>query len=101
MINTMQLKGTFNEGKGICKQKIASLLDNQILFEEGKKDILLGKLQVKFAKAKNDPKNYHSLTVLERLKSSIDKLPSLESIVSNEHLLLRERFTSTSSTEKA
>ena len=46
-MNTTQVKGSWNEKKGKLKQKFAILTDNDLLFEEGKKDEMWGKLQIK------------------------------------------------------
>lgn len=43
----LQLKGSWNEVKGKLKQKYADLTDDDLLFEEGKEDELLGRLQKK------------------------------------------------------
>jgi len=54
MINTTEVKGSWNEQKGKLKQKFAMLTDNDLLFAEGKKDEMLGKLQVKLGKTKEE-----------------------------------------------
>lgn len=43
----LQIKGSWNEVKGKLKQKYADLTDDDLLFEEGKEDELLGRLQRK------------------------------------------------------
>jgi uncharacterized protein YjbJ (UPF0337 family) len=53
-MNITQLKGNWNEQKGKLKQKFASLTDNDLLFEEGKKEEMLGKLQIKLGKTKKE-----------------------------------------------
>jgi len=53
-MNITQLKGNWNEQKGKLKQKFASLTDNDLLFEEGKKEEMLGKLQIKLGKTKEE-----------------------------------------------
>ena len=53
-MNTTELKGNWNEQKGKLKQKFALLTDNDLMFEEGKKDEMLGRLQVKLGKTKED-----------------------------------------------
>ena len=53
MINT-ELKGNWSEHKGILKQKFAILMDNDLIYEEGKKDELIGKLEIKFGKKKKN-----------------------------------------------
>jgi uncharacterized protein YjbJ (UPF0337 family) len=51
---TLKVKGTWNEQKGKLKQKFATLTDNDLMFVEGKKDEMLGKLQVKLGKSKEE-----------------------------------------------
>lgn len=51
MTNT-ELKGNWNEQKGKLKQKFAVLTDNDFLFVEGKKDEMIGRLQIKLGKSK-------------------------------------------------
>lgn len=53
-MNTTELKGNWNEQKGKLKQKFAVLTDNDLLFEEGKKEEMLGKLQIKLGKTKEE-----------------------------------------------
>ncbi len=53
-MNTTEVKGNWNQQKGKLKQKFASLTDNDLMFEEGKKDEMLGKLQVKLSKTKEE-----------------------------------------------
>jgi uncharacterized protein YjbJ (UPF0337 family) len=52
MKNTTELKGNWNEQKGKLKQKYAILTDNDLMFDEGKKDEMLGRLQIKLGKTK-------------------------------------------------
>jgi uncharacterized protein YjbJ (UPF0337 family) len=52
MKNKTELKGNWNEQKGKLKQKFAMLTDNELMFEEGKKDEMLGRLQIKLGKTK-------------------------------------------------
>jgi len=54
MTNIIELKGNWNEQKGRLKQKFAILTDNDLLFADGKKDEMLGKLQVKLGKTKEE-----------------------------------------------
>ncbi len=53
-MNTTGLKGDWNEMKGKLKQKFATLTDNDLMFEEGKKDEMLGKIQTKLGKSKDE-----------------------------------------------
>ena len=54
MKNTTELKGNWNETKGKLKQKFAELTDNDVMLVEGKEDELLGRLQVKLGKTKEE-----------------------------------------------
>ena len=53
-MNTTILKGNWDEQKGKLKQKFAALTDNDLLFAEGKKDEMFGKLQIKLGKTKEE-----------------------------------------------
>ena len=53
-MNTTELKGDWEEQKGKLKQKFAQLTDNDLLFVEGKKDEMLGKLQITLGKSKEE-----------------------------------------------
>ena len=53
-MNTTEVKGNWNEQKGKLKMKFAALLDNDLLFEEGKKDEMFGRLQIKLGKTKEE-----------------------------------------------
>ncbi len=56
-MNTTQLKGNWNETKGKLKQKYAILTDDDLLLDEGKQDELLGRLQIKLGKTKEEIHN--------------------------------------------
>jgi uncharacterized protein YjbJ (UPF0337 family) len=51
-MNTLKLKGNWNETAGKLKQQYANLTDDDLLFEEGKEEELLGRLQAKVGKTK-------------------------------------------------
>ena len=53
-MNTTEIKGTWNEQKGKLKQKFAELTDNDLMFAEGKKEEMLGRLQTKLGKSKEE-----------------------------------------------
>jgi uncharacterized protein YjbJ (UPF0337 family) len=53
-MNKTEVKGNWNEQKGKLKQKFAVLTDNDLMFEEGRKEEMLGKLQVKLGKTKEE-----------------------------------------------
>lgn len=50
----MEFKGSWNEIKGKLKQKFALLTDDDLLLVAGKQDELLGRLQVKLGKTKEE-----------------------------------------------
>ena len=54
MTTTTEIKGNWNEQKGRLKQKFAALTDDDLLFAEGKKDEMLGRLQIKLGKTKEE-----------------------------------------------
>ena len=54
MTNSTELKGNWNEIKGKLKQKFALLTDNDLLLVEGKQDELIGRLQTKLGKTKEE-----------------------------------------------
>jgi uncharacterized protein YjbJ (UPF0337 family) len=53
-MNTTELKGNWNETKGKLKQKFALLTDSDVLLLEGKQDEMLGRLQTKLGKTKEE-----------------------------------------------
>jgi uncharacterized protein YjbJ (UPF0337 family) len=54
MKNISEHNGNWNEIKGQLKQKFSALTDNDLLLVEGKKDELLGRLQVRLGKTKEE-----------------------------------------------
>ena len=50
----LQMKGSWNEIKGKLKQKYGQLTDDDLTFAEGKEDELLGRLQQRLGKTKED-----------------------------------------------
>ncbi len=61
-MDKLKIKGTWNEVSGKLKQRYGNLTDNDLLFKEGKEDELLGRLQKKLGKSK------------EELRAEIEKL---------------------------
>ena len=53
-MNTTEVKGNWNEQKGNLKQKFANLTDDDLMFAEGKKEEMLGRLQIKLGKTKEE-----------------------------------------------
>jgi len=48
----LEFKGTWNEVKGKLKQKYAGLTDDDLLFEEGKEEEMLGRIQQRVGETK-------------------------------------------------
>ncbi len=53
-MSNLKLKGTWNELKGKVKQQYADLTDDDLLYEEGKEDELIGRIQKKTGKARDE-----------------------------------------------
>jgi uncharacterized protein YjbJ (UPF0337 family) len=53
-MNKLQIKGSWNELKGKLKQQYGNLADDDLVFSEGKEDELLGRLQKKLGKSKDE-----------------------------------------------
>lgn len=53
-MNKTVLKGNWNEQKGKLKQKFANLTDDDLKYAEGKEEELLGRLQKKLGKSKEE-----------------------------------------------
>ena len=50
----LQLKGSWNEVKGKLKQKYAQLTDDDLMFAEGKEDELLGRLEKRVGRTRDE-----------------------------------------------
>ncbi len=53
-MNIEELKGNWTEQKGKLKAKFAMLTDNDLMFVEGKKEEMMGRLQIKLGKTKEE-----------------------------------------------
>ena len=53
-MNKLSIKGSWNEAKGKLKQKYGSLTDDDLTFTEGKEDELMGRLQKRLGKTKEE-----------------------------------------------
>ena len=51
------MKGSWKETAGKLKQQFANLTDDDLLFKEGKDEELLGRLQQKLGKTKEEVRN--------------------------------------------
>ena len=54
----LKTKGSWNEVKGKMKQAYADLTDDDLKYEEGKDDELLGRIQKKLGKTKEEVKDW-------------------------------------------
>jgi len=55
---TLKMKGNWNIIKGKLKQQYAELTDDDLMYEEGKEEELLGKVQQKTGKTKEELKKF-------------------------------------------
>jgi len=53
-MNNLRLKGNWNQLKGKLKQQYGELTDDDLTYIEGQEDELLGKLQNKLGKSRDD-----------------------------------------------
>jgi len=53
-MNKLEIKGNWNELKGKIKQQWGELNDDDLTYQEGKEDELLGRIQKKTGKAKEE-----------------------------------------------
>lgn len=53
-----KVKGNWNEIKGKLKQQYGDLTDDDLIYAEGKSDELLGKIQKKTGKSKEEVKGF-------------------------------------------
>lgn len=53
-MDKLEIKGNWNQVKGKLKQKYAELTDDDLVYEEGKEDELLGVIQQKTGKTRDD-----------------------------------------------
>ena len=53
-MNKLQMKVSWNELKGKLKQQYGNLTDDDLVFSEGKEEELLGRLQKKLGKNKDE-----------------------------------------------
>jgi len=55
---TDRLKGNWNELKGKIKEEYAEMTDDDLTYQEGQEDQLLGRLQQKMGKSKQEVKDW-------------------------------------------
>jgi uncharacterized protein YjbJ (UPF0337 family) len=89
----LQMKGNWNEVKGKLKQKYGQLTDDDLMFAEGKEDELLGRLQKRVGRTKDQLRAEieemwfpHGLERdPARQGAALWRVPSRERIVNLEH----------------
>lgn len=54
------IKGTWNQIKGSLKQKYAQLTDDDLLFEEGKEEEVIGRIQKRTGETKENIRSFIS-----------------------------------------
>lgn len=53
-----KIKGNWNEIKGKIKKEYSELTDDDLMYQEGQEDELLGRIQKKTGKGKEEVKNF-------------------------------------------
>jgi uncharacterized protein YjbJ (UPF0337 family) len=53
-MDKLRFKGSWNEVKGKLKQKYADLTDDDLTYMEGKEDELLGRLQTRLGRSRDE-----------------------------------------------
>ena len=69
-MDKLSIKGNWNVLKGKLKQSYASLTDDDLKFEEGKEDELMGRLQKKTGQTKEQLKKWFN----EQMEGKKEKL---------------------------
>jgi uncharacterized protein YjbJ (UPF0337 family) len=57
-MDRLRIKGNWNELKGKLKQHWGDLTDNDLSFEEGKEDELVGRIQKRTGRTRDEVVNY-------------------------------------------
>ena len=57
-MDTLRIKGNWNQMKGKIKQRYPDLTDDDLLFVAGKEDDLLGRIQRKTGKSRDEVVSY-------------------------------------------
>lgn len=55
-MDKLEIKGNWNEKKGKLKQQYADLTDDDLTYQEGQEDELVGKIQKKTGKTRDEVK---------------------------------------------
>jgi uncharacterized protein YjbJ (UPF0337 family) len=70
IMDNLIVKGTWNTIKGKLKQAYGNLTDDDLKYEEGKEDELLGRLQQKTGKTKDQLKSWFNSSQSERTEKT-------------------------------
>jgi uncharacterized protein YjbJ (UPF0337 family) len=70
-MDSLRIKGIWDEWKGKLKEKYANLTDDDLMYEEGKDDQFWGRIEQKTGKTKDDIENW--LRNLTHKESKKDK----------------------------
>jgi uncharacterized protein YjbJ (UPF0337 family) len=65
-MDNLKLKGNWNQIKGSIKQKYGSLTDDDLTYAEGKEEELIGRIQSKVGKSREE--------IRAEIQSELDKL---------------------------
>lgn len=57
-MDKLEIKGNWNEVKGKAKQQYADLTDDDLKYQEGQEDEMLGKVQKKLGKTRDEVVNW-------------------------------------------
>lgn len=57
-MDKLEIKGNWNEAKGKLKQQYAELTDDDLTYEKGKEDELVGRIQQKTGKTRDEVRNF-------------------------------------------
>ena len=79
-MNKLQIKGSWNELKGKLKQQYGNLTDDDLVFSEGKEEELLGRLQKKLGKNKDEIRQMIERSLMKLRQMAHDKSIGLISL---------------------
>lgn len=57
-MNNLRIKGNWNELKGQLKQRFSNLTDDDLMYQEGREDELIGRIQRKTGKSQDEVINF-------------------------------------------
>jgi uncharacterized protein YjbJ (UPF0337 family) len=58
LMDKLRIKGNWNELKGRAKQEWADLTDDDLLYEEGREDELLGRIQTRTGRTRDEIRDW-------------------------------------------